>query len=329
MSWKEAFLQKLEESEIFCRCGFSRIADDKNAAEAAPTQLIELWHIDDKHWQRFAELAAENKFRWAAGWAEQSDEQFYVHACFEKSSNYILLRATINVSKSEILSQATVYAAANRSERHTHDMFGIDFLNHPDPRCWTRHKAWGKHDYPLRHDFSVQGSPAEITPPDTGYHFIQSHGVGVYEIPVGPVHAGIIEPGHFRFQAVGELILNLEERLGYVHKGTEKIAEGRTPEGLAKLAGRVSGDTFKKIFTVGIVTEKYKAPYDEELEALGVEIKRRIDQKFTGSLAIRAVDAGSCNGCELEIHALNNPFYDVENSGFILSHHRATPMFYW
>ncbi len=53
---------------------------------------------------------------------------------------------------------------------------------------------------------------------------------GVYEIPVGPVHAGIIEPGHFRFQAVGELILNLEERLGYVHKGIEKIAEGRTPD---------------------------------------------------------------------------------------------------
>ncbi len=230
MSWQKAFLQQLDEAGIFVKL-----------EDVSP--FVALWQIDDKHWQRFAELAAENKLRWAAGFAEQIDGQFYVHACFEKSGNYILLRATVNASKPELPSQATVYAAANRSERHTHDMFGIEFLNHPDPRCWMRHKAWGKHDYPLRHDFPVQGSPAEITPPDTDYHFIQSHGVGVYEIPVGPVHAGIIEPGHFRFQAVGELILNLEERLGYVHKGTEKIAEGRTPEGLAKLAGRVSGDT--------------------------------------------------------------------------------------
>ena len=79
---------------------------------------------------------------------------------------------------------------------------------------------------------------------------------------------------------------------------------------------------FKKIITTGIVTEKYNAPHDAELEALGIEIKRRIDQKFTGSLAIRAVDAGSCNGCELEIHALNNPFYDVEKFGI---HFVASP----
>ena len=74
--------------------------------------------------------------------------------------------------------------------------------------------------------------------------------------------------------------------------------------------------------TTGVVTENFKAPHDEELEALGIEIKRRIDQKFTGSLAIRAVDAGSCNGCELEIHALNNPFYDVERFGI---HFVASP----
>lgn len=80
-------------------------------------------------------------------------------------------------------------------------------------------------------------------------------------------------------------------------------------------------NTFKKIFTTGIVTESVKV-YDEELETLGIEIKRRIDQKFAGSLAIRQVDAGSCNGCELEIHALNNPFYDVERFGI---HFVASP----
>lgn len=78
----------------------------------------------------------------------------------------------------------------------------------------------------------------------------------------------------------------------------------------------------KKIVTTGIVTEKYKAPKDDELETLGIEIKRRIDKRFSGSIAIRQVDAGSCNGCELEIHALNNPFYDVERFGI---HFVASP----
>ena len=81
-------------------------------------------------------------------------------------------------------------------------------------------------------------------------------------------------------------------------------------------------DIFKKIVTTGIVTETYKAAYDEELATLGIEIKRRIDKQFSGSLAIRQVDAGSCNGCELEIHALNNPFYDVERFGI---HFVASP----
>ena len=123
------------------------------------------------------------------------------------------------------------------------DLFGIEFIDHPDPRRWTRHQAWGQDDAPLRKSFSADGSPLAQTPPDRDYPFFKAEGHGVYEIPVGPVHAGIIEPGHFRFHAVGETLIHLEERLGYVHKGIEKIAEGRTPEGLARLAGRVSGDT--------------------------------------------------------------------------------------
>ncbi len=75
------------------------------------------------------------------------------------------------------------------------------------------------------------------------YEFVRVEGEGVHEIPVGPVHAGIIEPGHFRFSVVGEKVLKLEERLGYVHKGIERrftelpILEGH------RLAARVSGDS--------------------------------------------------------------------------------------
>jgi Ni,Fe-hydrogenase III large subunit len=95
----------------------------------------------------------------------------------------------------------------------------------------------------LRNDFPLSGNSPKRTPADVDYPFVPVLGAGVYEIPVGPVHAGIIEPGHFRFHAVGEEVLRLEERLGYVHKGVEKIAVGRDPFALARLAARVSGDS--------------------------------------------------------------------------------------
>lgn len=211
---------------------------------------LKIWQIEPEFWRTFAEVAMEYHYRWVAGWVQQTDlpgfknlEYLEVNACFEKHGIYLLLRTSVNLNHPVLPSQATVYPAANRSERHSQDMFGIEFSGHPDPRRWTRHQAWDKHQYPLRKDFPAAGTAQEITPPDMHYDFIKGHGEGVYEIPVGPVHAGIIEPGHFRFLAVGELILNLEERLGYVHKGIEKIAESRTPEKLARLAGRVSGDT--------------------------------------------------------------------------------------
>lgn len=79
---------------------------------------------------------------------------------------------------------------------------------------------------------------------------------------------------------------------------------------------------FKTILTTGVVTERIKPPQDDELERLGIEIKRRVDKRFSGSLAIREVDAGSCNGCELEIQALSNPYYDIERFGI---HFVASP----
>lgn len=204
---------------------------------------IEQWHIAAKDWLRFTELAEQQTMRWAAGWAEQTPEAFLVNSCFAIQGDYLWLRTSIDSKQPQLPSQATIYPAASRSERHTQDMFGIHFLNHPDTRSWVRHKAWGKNDYPLRKNFPLQGRSEAITPPDMDYQFVKARGSGVYEIPVGPVHAGIIEPGHFRFQALGETVLNLEERLGYVHKGIEKLAEGKTPEQLVRLAGRISGDT--------------------------------------------------------------------------------------
>ncbi len=206
-----------------------------------PARLLEI--INPQDWGKAGELAQESGWRWAAGWAEDKGDKLSVSACLELQGSYLVLRTSVDKNQPRLPSHAPYFFPANRPERHTQDLFGIQFTGHPDPRRWTRHQAWDENTAPLRKAFPAAGSPPERTPPDNGYPFLKAQGHGVYEIPVGPVHAGIIEPGHFRFQAVGEAVLHLEERLGYVHKGIEKIAEGRTPEGLAQLAGRVSGDT--------------------------------------------------------------------------------------
>ncbi len=205
-----------------------------------PARLIEIEAAD---WGKAASIAQAEGWRWAGVFAEDRGADLTVNACLERQGVYLMFRAYLAPEKANLPSQAPYYWAADRSERHIQDLFGIRFEDHPDPRRWIRHQAWGEHSHPLRKDFRADGQAIEETPPDHDYPFLKAHGASVYEIPVGPVHAGIIEPGHFRFQAVGETVLHLEERLGYVHKGIEKIAEGRDPLGLARLAGRVSGDT--------------------------------------------------------------------------------------
>lgn len=231
--WLSEFLVRCEEATIPVR--------GSDARALAPAHLL---HLDAEDWGRAAAVARELDCRWCALWAEQPDaETLQVNACLSREGDYLVLRTAVPLATPVLPSHTPVYPAANRPERHARDLFGLVFSDHPDPRRWTRHQAWGEGEYPLRYDFPAHSEGKGETLPDSDYPFFQAEGSGVYEIPVGPVHAGIIEPGHFRFQAVGETVLNLEERLGYVHKGIEKLAEGRTPEALARLAGRVSGDT--------------------------------------------------------------------------------------
>lgn len=204
---------------------------------------ISALHLPPEAWQAAAMLAAKLQYRFVAIWAQDLDKNFELNVSLELHGSYLLLRTLIVATKPTIAAFTPYFPAANRLERHTHDMFGINFSNHPDQRRWTRHLAWGEKQFPLRKNFPVASASLETTLPDNTYPFTHVNGSGVYEIPVGPIHAGIIEPGHFRFQAAGEDIINLEERLGYVHKGIEKIAEKRNIDQLIKLAGRVSGDS--------------------------------------------------------------------------------------
>ena len=123
---------------------------------------------------------------------------------------------------------------ALRLERAIRSLFGLDAIGSPDARPWLDLGFWGV-SQPL-----ANKAPAQKPGP---YDFLPVEGESLHQIPVGPVHAGIIEPGHFRFTANGEHVVRLEQRLGYVHKGIESLMSGATLEAAAKLAGRTSGDS--------------------------------------------------------------------------------------
>ena len=127
----------------------------------------------------------------------------------------------------------------SRFEREMRDLLGIEPLGHPDPRPLVRHGFWPESFHPLRHDAVVPAFEDDGRP----FPFTAVEGEGVYEIPVGPVHAGVIEPGHFRFNVLGETILKMRARLYFTHKGTERLFAGRQPDEGVALAERVSGDT--------------------------------------------------------------------------------------
>jgi Ni,Fe-hydrogenase III large subunit/Ni,Fe-hydrogenase III component G len=167
---------------------------------------------------------------------------FYVHYLYGHTRGRWLVHASVRLEAAApaLQSLAPLRYPAARFEREIRDLFGIEFAGHPDPRPLVRHAFWPEDYHPLRKDetpppaFADDGRPFPFTPVG---------GEGVYEIPVGPVHAGVIEPGHFRFSVMGETILDMKSRLYFTHKGTEKLFEGRVPAEGVELAERVSGDT--------------------------------------------------------------------------------------
>jgi hypothetical protein len=152
----------------------------------------------------------------------------------------LLMSLELPAASATYPSLVDIFPAAGRMERAAADLCGVrseDF----DQRPWLRHEAWPADYLPL---LSGKAPPASSTGPAADqYAFVRVAGDGVHEIPVGPVHAGIIEPGHFRFSVVGEKVLKLEERLGYVHKGIERRFSGLDVSEGRRLVARVSGDS--------------------------------------------------------------------------------------
>ncbi len=151
----------------------------------------------------------------------------------------IELESCVPADDPALRSLAYLSFPAGRFEREMADLYGIRPIGHPKPRRLVRHAHWPEDWHPMRAD----AGPAPEFATSGHFPFVTVEGPGVYEIPVGPVHAGLIEPGHFRFSVVGETVLRLKARLWFVHRGLEKLFEGRLATGAVDLAERVSGDT--------------------------------------------------------------------------------------
>lgn len=141
--------------------------------------------------------------------------------------------------KDEFPTLALIFPALNWSEREAQDLFGLQAVGHPDPRSLVLHPGWPKGFHPLRKDYTTgdEYKKFKMAP----LVFPEMNGDGIFQVPVGPIHAGIIEPGHFRFYAIGEPVLHLEAQLFYTHKGIEKLVEGRSIEDGLRIIERVCG----------------------------------------------------------------------------------------
>ncbi|MFP5230629.1 MAG: NADH-quinone oxidoreductase subunit C [Acidobacteriota bacterium] len=192
-------------------------------------------------------------------------------------------------------SLAELFPSAGRMERAVFDLLGIRSTA-ADTRPWLRHGGWPNDVFPLRRDFEG----ATLYPVHSeAYAYVAVEGDGVHEIAVGPVHAGIIEPGGFRFSVVGEKVLRLEERLGYTHKGTGKLFQRMRQEEGHRLAARISGDSavaFSWAWCAALeaVTQTQCSPRALRLRALTLEHERLANH--LGDLGALGNDAGFAFG---------------------------------
>ena len=190
-------------------------------------------------------LREEYRARVAAVFAEDrrdADGFFFVYHVveFPENPHYLLLSTKIGKNDPRFPSHSIDIPALNWQEREIQDWFGIQLDGHPNPRRVALHDNWPD-VHPLRKDFDVRA----VLPKFEGERHLYrpALGEGVFQIPVGPVHAGIIEPGHFSFAVAGEPILYLQLRMFYTHKGTEKLFEGMPVQQAVFLAESISGDS--------------------------------------------------------------------------------------
>ena len=250
------------------------------AGRPAGCQPWPRYELDPAGWMRLrAALAEEPGLALLGLWGEAG----MAHAAFLDEARMEVLLASVAAVEGRIPALSPVRPAAAWFERALADLWGIGTLDGTDERPWLDHGRW-----PLLAPLS--GHPRRHDPDPYAMEFLPVDGAGIHVVPVGPIHAGVIEPGHFRFHIQGEIIVRLEVRLGYLHKGILSLIQGKSPRAAARFAARLSGDS----------TVAHSLAFARAAEAaLGVEIPLR-------SVAIRAV--------MLELERLHNHLNDL---GFI------------
>jgi len=226
--------------------------------------------------------------------ARNEKEVFKIYCSFmsAKYKKWFFVVTEIPQDNPKFNSLAKEIYSASLFEREIKEMFGIEPIGNPDRRALRLHdEIWPKDVYPLRKDFKAP----ELNNVSGSYCFNKVEGEGIFEVPVGPVHAGIIGPGHFRFSSVGEPIINLEIRLGFTHRGIEKLFEGKSAGDALKICECVSGDaSFAHSLSYAMAIEKIsgiKVLDDTQLmRAVFLELERMYNH--INDIGGMAVDVG-------------------------------------
>jgi Ni,Fe-hydrogenase III large subunit len=219
--------------------------------------------VDAGYWREIAGRLAAGEWAFLALWGDTAA----VHlACLTDATPVAVSVVTLPCPDGTFPSIARLFPPVSRPERAIRDLFGLEPVGAPDERHWFDHGRWPE-GRPFNPAATADAKAATgEAPAFPAYRFLEATGPGLHQIPVGPVHAGIIEPGHFRFTCNGETVVRLEARLGYVHKGIDRLMAGTTIERAAKLAARTSGDS----------TVAYSLAFALAVEsALGVEAPPR------------------------------------------------------
>jgi len=229
--------------------------------------------VSERELLAFCKAAHADERRLVALWGSDERDRgakhgFALHLAFDLSPGLVCLTLPLPTDDPQYPDLSIVFPSVERMQRAARDLVGIR-PDAGDQRSWLRHDNWPAEHYPLRRETPDQRFEAK----NEDYAFVRVEGNGVHEIPVGPIHAGIIEPGHFRFSVMGERVLRLEERLGWKHKGIERRFVGMTLADGAKLASRVSGDS----------TVAYAWAYAQAAEAISGTMKE------VGALRLRAL----------------------------------------
>ena len=202
-----------------------------------------LARIDAATWVRIASTVREGGGRLISLWgAEAAAGTFIMSAAYAMEDGLLWVQLPVASADKEegYPDLSTIFPCASRMQRAVYDLLGLRAVGAEDTRPWLNHGNWPASYYPLQ---KLSSGAERFESHEADYPFVPVAGDGVHEIAVGPIHAGIIEPGHFRFSVVGEKVLRLEERLGYAHRGIERLFQETPLLQGHRLAGRIAGDS--------------------------------------------------------------------------------------